>query len=168
MTPASSTLLPQKLRTILNGITLLAVPMVVRNRVVGVVFVARTADQPPFSPDDIAVITMQVSHAALVVSHITLFDESLEMAVEMARRIDVIFMLDDINKAISSSLSHEKIIQTAMEHIERIAQCEYIAVLVQGKEQLDREGGAYHRHNRSRITAGGRNAFGAEPGKNVL
>ena len=130
------TLLPDKLRTILQGITLLAVPMVVRNQVIGVVFVARESSHPPFSTDEIAVIRMQVSHAALVISHITLFDESLEMAVEMARRIDVIFTLDEINKAISSSLSHEKIIETAMEHIERIVQCDFVGVLVQEKEKL--------------------------------
>ena len=46
-----------------------------------------------------------VSHAALVVSHIRLIDESLDMAVEMAKRIDIILTLDEINKAISSSLS---------------------------------------------------------------
>jgi HD-GYP domain-containing protein (c-di-GMP phosphodiesterase class II) len=131
-----SKLLPPKLRTLLQGITLLAVPMVVRNQVLGVAFVARSNSNPPFSPDEIAFIRMLVSHAALVTSHIRLFDDSLEMAVEMARRIDMIFTLDEINKAISSSLSHAKIIETAMEHIERLVQCELVAVLVKEKGEL--------------------------------
>ncbi|HEY6871263.1 MAG TPA: HD domain-containing phosphohydrolase [Geobacteraceae bacterium] len=132
----ASDLLTPKLRTVLAGITLLAVPMTVRNQVMGVVFVARAASHPPFSADEITAIRLMVSHAALVASHIRLFDDSLEMAVEMARRIDVIFTLDEINKAISSSLSHEQIIETALEHIERIVQCRFVAVLVAEKGEL--------------------------------
>lgn len=128
--------LSPKLRKALRGLTLLAVPMVVRNQVMGVVFVARSSGYPPFSPEEIAAIRLMVSHAALVASHIRVFDESLEMAVEMAKRIDVIFTLDEINKAISSSLSHAKIIETAMEHIERIVRCEFVAVLVEEKGEL--------------------------------
>lgn len=131
-----SALLPAQLRAILRGLTLLVVPMVVRNQIVGAVIVARTNVAPSFSPEQIAVIKMLVSHAALVVSHIRLFDESLEVAVEMARRIDVIFTLDEINKAISSSLSHAKIIETVMEHIERIIQCDLVGVLVEEKGKL--------------------------------
>lgn len=132
----ASALLTPKLRAVLRDLTLLAVPMIVRNQVTGVVFVARASDHPPFTPEEIEFIMLMVSHAALVASHISLFDESLEMAVEMARRIDVIFTLDEINKAISSSLSHEKIIETAMEHIERIVQCEFVGVLVEEKGEL--------------------------------
>jgi putative nucleotidyltransferase with HDIG domain len=124
----TSELISPAFRKLLHRIRLLAVPMVARNQVLGAVFVARGAAYPPFSDDEIAVIRDMVSHAALVTSHIRLFDESLDMAVEMAKRIDVILMLDEINKAISSSLSYEKIIQTAMESIERIIQCELVAI----------------------------------------
>ncbi len=132
----ASDLLTPKLRAVLGGLTLLAVPMTVRSQVIGVVFVARAGDVPPFSADEIAAIRLMVSHAALVVSHIRLFDDSLEMAVDMAKRIDVIFTLDEINKAISSSLSHEKIIETAMEHLEGIVQCGFMAILVSEKGKL--------------------------------
>ena len=132
----SSELLTPKLRSILCGLSLLAVPMVVRNHVMGVVFVVRSGDHPPFSPEEIAVIKDMVSHAALVVSHIRLFDDSLEMALDMARRIDVIVTLDEINKTISSSLSPDRIIETAMEQIERIVQCEFMAIIVEDKGEL--------------------------------
>src|SRR5512144_2697824 len=67
-----SEMLTPKLRSILCGLSLLAVPMVVRNHVMGVVFVVRSGDYPPFSPEEIAVIKDMVSHAALVASHIRL------------------------------------------------------------------------------------------------
>jgi len=133
----TSRLLNPNLRKLMAKISLVAVPMVVHNQLLGAVFVARTAEFPPFAPEEITAIRAMVSHAALVVSHIRLFDESLEMAVEMAKRIDVILTLDEINKAISSSLSHAKIIETAMENIERIIRCEIVAVLEKRKDTLE-------------------------------
>jgi HD-GYP domain-containing protein (c-di-GMP phosphodiesterase class II) len=126
---AASELLPPALRKLLQHYALLAVPMVVRNQVTGAVFIARNRNYAPFSAEETANIREMVSHTALVVSHIRLFDESLDMAVEMAKRIDIILTLDEINKAISSSLSHEKIIETAIQSIERIIQCELVTVL---------------------------------------
>lgn len=127
--PGSSELLSPTLRSLLKNLTLLAVPMVARNQVIGAVFVARTRDLPPFSEQEVAVTRDLVNHAALIVSHIQLFDESLDMALDLAGRIDVILTLDEINKAISSSLSRERIMDTAMEQIERITNCEFVAVL---------------------------------------
>lgn len=131
-----SDLLPLHLRKILRRLTLLALPMVVRNEVTGAVFIARTRNYPPFSEEEIAIIREMISHAALVVSHIRLFDESLDMAVEMAKRIDIILTLDEINKAISSSLSHGKIVETAIHSIERIIQCELVTVFGEENGEL--------------------------------
>jgi HD-GYP domain-containing protein (c-di-GMP phosphodiesterase class II) len=131
-----SELLTPRFRKLLRRLTLLALPMVVRNQVMGAVFIARSRDYPPFTPTEIEIIRGMVSQAALVVSHIRLIDESLDMAVEMAKRIDIILTLDEINKAISSSLSHEKIIETAIQSIKRIIQCELIAVMGEGKGKL--------------------------------
>jgi len=131
-----SELLPPRFRKILRRLTLLALPMVVRNQVMGAVFIARTRNYPPFTDEEIDIIRDIISHAALVVSHIRLFDESLDMAVEMAKRIDIILTLDEINKTISSSLSHKKIIETAIQSIERIIQCELVTVFGEEKGEL--------------------------------
>lgn len=134
--PDSSELIPPPQRAALRGLTLLAVPMLVRNHVEGFVFVARASRLPPFSSNEIELIKLMVAHAALVASHISLFNDSLEMSVAMARRSDVIFMLDETNKSISSTLSHEKIVETAIERIGWIIQCNFIAVLVQEQGAL--------------------------------
>jgi len=132
----SSKLLTPALRKLLGNVSLLAVPMVVKNRVMGVAFVARNKKYPLFSAAEIVLIKGVVSQAALVASHSTLFDESLDMALEMGKRIDIIFTLDEINKAISSSLSRDKIIATAMQHIERIVQCELVVLLGVEKDEF--------------------------------
>ena len=128
--------LPVTLRSYLRAFTLLAVPMLVRNQVEGVAFVSRRRDEPPFRADEIELVKLMVSHAALVASHISLFNDSLEMSVTMARRSDVIFTLDEINKSISSTLSHQKIIETAVERIGWIIQCNLISVLALEKGAL--------------------------------
>ncbi|KAF0218857.1 MAG: metal dependent [Geobacteraceae bacterium] len=131
-----SEMLTPLFRKLLRRLTLLAVPMVVRNQVMGAVFVARSSNYPPFSAEEIAIIRDLVSHAALVVSHMRLFDESLDMAIDMAKGIDIILTLDEINKAISSSLSRDKILETAMQNIERIIQCKLVVVLEEEKGEL--------------------------------
>ncbi|WP_298268064.1 HD domain-containing phosphohydrolase [Geobacter sp.] len=127
--PGTSELIPPQFRSLLANLTLLAVPMVARNQVIGAVFVARTRELPAFSEEEVAVIRDLVGHAALVVSHIQIFDESLDMALDLAGRIDVILTLDEINKAISSSLSRERIMETAIGQIERITRCEFVSIL---------------------------------------
>ncbi|MBJ6724416.1 HD domain-containing phosphohydrolase [Geomesophilobacter sediminis] len=134
--PADLELIPPKLGTLLARHILLAVPMMVRNQVAGVVFVARAAGEPAFSHEEIQLVRSMASHAGLVTSHIRLFDDTLEMAEAMARHSDVISTLDEINKAISSSLSRDKIVETAVDRIGWIIQCDFMAVLVKGPEDL--------------------------------
>jgi HD-GYP domain-containing protein (c-di-GMP phosphodiesterase class II) len=134
--PAHSDLLSPFFRRILRSLTLLAVPMQVRQQVLGVVFIARSARLSPFSRAEVATVREIVAQAALVASHIRLFDESLDMAVEMAKRIDIILMLDDINKAISSSLSRDQIVATAIGRIGGVVQCDLLAVLTEQQGEL--------------------------------
>lgn len=134
--PATLNILPVGFRKIAQRLDLLLVPMVVRNEVVGMIFIARSKLHHPFEKDDLEIIHDMVFHGALMVSNMRLFDESLDMAVEMAKGIDIILTLDEINKAISSSLSRDKIIETAMQSIERIIQCEMAALLVEEKGRL--------------------------------
>jgi HD-GYP domain-containing protein (c-di-GMP phosphodiesterase class II) len=131
--PASSELFSPPFRNLLRPYALLAVPMMVRRQVTGVVLVARSRRHLPFTPAEISVVRDLVGQAALVTSHINLLDESLEMALEVAKRVDIILMLDDINKAISSSLSRERIVATAIERIEGVVQCD-LQALIEVKE----------------------------------
>ncbi|HEY6008640.1 MAG TPA: HD domain-containing phosphohydrolase [Geobacteraceae bacterium] len=129
-------LLPPEFRKLLARLAVLAVPLTVRNNLLGVVLIARGNGHPAFTDEETAVIRDLAANAALVVSHIRLFDDSLDMSVEMAKRIDIILSLDEINKAISSSLSPGKIIDAAMVNIERIVRCELVAVLVEKRDTL--------------------------------
>ena len=134
--PAASDLFSPFFQHLLRDFTLLAVPMLVRQQVTGVVFVARNRKLAPFTLGEVAVVKEFVAQAALVTSHIRLLDESLEMALEVAKRVDIILMLDDINKAISSSLSRERIVTTAIDRIEGGVQCDLQALIELQQEEL--------------------------------
>lgn len=134
--PGHSELLSPFFQKKLHTLTLLAVPLQVRQQVLGVIFIARSRRYQSFTRQDIAAVRDLVAQAALVTSHIRLFDESLDMAVEMAKRVDIILMLDDINKAISSSLSHDRIVATAIERIEGVVGCDFQAVIGKRNSEL--------------------------------
>jgi HD-GYP domain-containing protein (c-di-GMP phosphodiesterase class II) len=116
-------------RKILADLTLLAVPMTVRNQVLGAVFVARQKTLPPFTEKGINLIKGMVSNAAISVSHMRLYDEALDTAINLAKRVETILALDEINKAISSSLSRDKIFETAIQGIERIIPCDMVMII---------------------------------------
>jgi HD-GYP domain-containing protein (c-di-GMP phosphodiesterase class II) len=126
--PANSELFPPFFQHLLRSFTLLVLPLQVRQQLLGVVFVARPRRLSHFTPAEIASVRELVSQAALVASHIRLYDESFDMALEMAKRIDMILMLDDINKAISSSLDHDRIITIATDRLDTLIQCDLQAV----------------------------------------
>jgi HD-GYP domain-containing protein (c-di-GMP phosphodiesterase class II) len=126
--PASSAFFSPVYQRLLRSVSLLAVPMQVRQQVTGVVLIARSRKLELFSATETGVIRELVAQAALVASHIRLLDESLDMALEVAKRVDIILMLDDINKAISSSLNRERIVTTAIDRIEGVVQCDLQAL----------------------------------------
>jgi HD-GYP domain-containing protein (c-di-GMP phosphodiesterase class II) len=123
-------------RKLLHSLVFLVVPMVVRNEVTGAVLVARSSRRGEFTGDEAETVKSIASHAALVINHIRLVDESLDLAIDLARRIDVILSLDEINKAISSSLSQKEIMETAIGNLERMTGAAVVAVLQEVKGEL--------------------------------
>lgn len=118
---------------LLEGLTLLAVPMIVRNQVLGTIFVARPNSLPPFTEKGIKLIKGMAANAALSVSHMRLYDETLDTAIELAKRVDTILTLDEINKAISSTLSRERIFEKAIQGIERTVSCAMVVIIQEEK-----------------------------------
>ncbi len=131
--PGTSDMVKPSFRRHLEDLTLLAVPMVVKNQVLGTIFVARPNTLPPFTEKGINLIKDMAANAALSVSHMRHYDETLDTAISLANRVDTILTLDEINKAISSSLSREKICETAIQGIERIIPCAMVAIIQEEK-----------------------------------
>lgn len=132
--PLSAAMLAPELRKLLASFSLLAVPMHVRQQLQGVVLLARSRRLGLITPTELKTVRELVSQVSLVAGNLRLSEELLDMSIEMAKRIDTIMTLDDINKAISSSLSHEQIFATAADRIEGLIQCDLQIIAV---KQLD-------------------------------
>ena len=128
--PASATLLAPPLRKLLAPFSLLAVPMHVGQQLIGLILLARPRKRGSFTAAETAAARELVSQASLVASYLRLADESLDLSIDMAKRIDMIQSLDEINKAISSSLSHDRIIATAADRIEGLVPCDLQIIAV--------------------------------------
>ncbi|HWI40192.1 MAG TPA: GAF domain-containing protein, partial [Verrucomicrobiae bacterium] len=121
---------------LLRRYSLVLLPMVCRGKGIGAVVMARRASAPPFTAEELEGAGDIVSYASLVVNNLRLFDDSLELALDMAQRIDVILALDEINKGISSSLSKKTVLDTAVRHVERMIGCPFVAVLEESRGEL--------------------------------
>lgn len=135
--PGSATILASSLRKILAQFSLLAVPMRVRKQLQGVVLLARPNRLGVITAPELETVRELVSQASLVASNLRLSEESLEMSIDMAKRIDTILTLDEVNKAISSSLSHDQIIATAADRIEGLVLCDLQIIAVKRLESLE-------------------------------
>lgn len=133
---ASSEMIHPAFRKFLKDLTLIAVPMIARKRVLGTVFLARDKELPPLTERRVAMIQEMVSSAAISVSHMRLYDDAMETAMNLAKRFDTIVTLDEINKAISSSLSYAKIFETAIHGIERMIPCTVVAIIQEDHGQF--------------------------------
>lgn len=134
--PASAASLAPSLRKLLAPFSLLAVPMRVQQQLQGVVLVARPRRLGIISTAELETVRELVSQTSLVASNLRLSEEALDMSIDMAKRIDTILTLDEINKAISSSLSHEQIIATAADRIEGLVQCDLQIIAVKRLDSL--------------------------------
>ena len=122
--PESADLLSPALRKLLARFSLLVVPMRVGKQPQGLILLARPQRLGLFTSAELATVHELVSQASLVASYLRLSNESLDMSLDLAKRIDMIQSLYEINKAISSSLSHDLIIATAADHIEVLLHCD--------------------------------------------
>jgi putative nucleotidyltransferase with HDIG domain len=134
--PMSAAMLAPDLRKLLTPFSLLAVPMHVRQQLQGVVLLGRPRRLGLITPAELNTVRELVSQVSLVASNLRLSEELLDMSIEMAKRIDTIMTLDEINKAISSSLSHEQIFATAADRIDGLVQCDLQIIAVKSLEFL--------------------------------
>lgn len=135
--PSRSEMPAASFLAIMAAFSLLAVPMNVRQQLQGFILLGRPRRLHPFSQVELSTIREMVSQASLVASNIRLANDSLDLSIDMAKRIDTILTLDEINKAISSSLSHERIIATAAERIEGLVLCDLQTIAVMRGDSLE-------------------------------
>jgi PAS domain S-box-containing protein len=96
---------------------ILAVPLIVGGRLVGVITIAATDPARQFGPADLHLLGLLAGQAAIAIEDARLFDETERRAVEMA-------ILTEIGKALSSTLRVDEVLQLIYEQTRRVMHAE--------------------------------------------
>jgi len=91
--------------------TLLAVPMLKANELVGVITIYRL-EVKPFTDKQIALVTIFADQAVIAIENVRLFEELRERSAELARSVEELTTLREVGEAVSSTLDLTKVLET--------------------------------------------------------
>jgi signal transduction histidine kinase/CheY-like chemotaxis protein len=91
--------------------TLLGVPMIADDRVLGVIVLWRT-QVDPFDDRTIELMTTFASHGVIAIQNVQLFQELQRRSGQLARSVDELHALGEISQAVSSSLDLDTVLTT--------------------------------------------------------
>jgi signal transduction histidine kinase/DNA-binding response OmpR family regulator len=91
--------------------TMLGVPMLAEDRVVGVIALWRSGVDP-FDDREIGLVTTFAAQGLIAIQNVRLFRELQQRSREMARSVDELRALGEISQAVSSSLDLDEVLKT--------------------------------------------------------
>ncbi|MBI2217805.1 MAG: GAF domain-containing protein [Candidatus Rokubacteria bacterium] len=100
--------------------TVLSVPMLREQRLVGVITTWRREVQP-FSEKQIALVETFADQAVIAIENVRLFTELRERTHELARTVEQLQALGDVGRAVSSTLDLDRVLQTIVSHANQLA-----------------------------------------------
>jgi signal transduction histidine kinase/CheY-like chemotaxis protein len=91
--------------------TMLGVPMLAEERVVGVIMLWRTRVDP-FDERTIGLVTTFAAQAVIAIQNVELFREVQDRSAELARSVDELRAVGEVSQAVSSSLDLDQVLTT--------------------------------------------------------
>jgi signal transduction histidine kinase/DNA-binding response OmpR family regulator len=91
--------------------TLLGVPMLANDRVVGVISLWRAVIEP-FGDRTIALVTTLAAQGAIAIQHVQLFHDLTQRGAELTRSVDELRALGEVSQAVNSSLDVDEVLAT--------------------------------------------------------
>ncbi|MDP2166828.1 MAG: GAF domain-containing protein [Thermodesulfovibrionales bacterium] len=129
---ASSELIGKRLADTLNLRAVIISPFITGEGVMGALMAER---QERFSEKDKYILKGITSNTAIAVENARLYKESIEMAADLARRMETIRTTYEIDRAILSSLNRKEILEVATKNTQRIIPADkVITVQINDKE----------------------------------
>jgi two-component system, NtrC family, sensor kinase len=100
--------------------TVLAVPMLRANELLGVIFIYRD-EVLPFTDSQIALMETFADQAAIAIENARLLNELQERTAQLTRSVDELRALGDIGRALSSTLDLDTVLQTIVTRANQLA-----------------------------------------------
>jgi signal transduction histidine kinase len=91
--------------------SVLCVPLVFRDRVIGVITVYNKMGSRPFGEDDMQFLTTVASGAAVAVENATMYERMEDLAIEARTRAQELSILNDIGTAMSTTLNLDRLLR---------------------------------------------------------
>jgi signal transduction histidine kinase/DNA-binding response OmpR family regulator/HPt (histidine-containing phosphotransfer) domain-containing protein/HAMP domain-containing protein len=107
---------------------LLATPLTVGSRLVGVILVATADRGRQFTPADLHLLNLFAHQAAIAIENARLFTET-------ERRVEELATLTDIGQALSSALRVDEVLQLVYEQTRRVMYAENMIIMLYDEEQ---------------------------------
>jgi|Deesub1362A_J573_1020465.scaffolds.fasta_scaffold00093_59 PAS domain S-box-containing protein/putative nucleotidyltransferase with HDIG domain len=115
--------------------SLILSPLITGEGLLGIIMAEK---QQPFTQRDKTILKGIASSTAIAVENAMLYRESIEMATDLARRMETIKITYEIDRSILSLLNREEILEVMTKNIQRIIPADEIITI-----QLDEEGRGY-------------------------
>ena len=107
---------------------LVAAPLMVGTRLVGVILVATTDPRRQFTPADLHLLNLFAQQAAIAIENARLFSETERRVAELAT-------LTDIGQALSSALRVDEVVQLVYEQTRRVMNAETMIIVLYDQER---------------------------------
>ncbi len=91
--------------------SVIAVPLIFRDKVIGIISVYDKTEGRPFSEDDLQFLTTVASSAAVAVENAAMYERMEDLAIEARTRAQELAILNDIGTAMSSTLNLDRLLR---------------------------------------------------------
>ncbi|MBI5191013.1 MAG: GAF domain-containing protein [Nitrospirae bacterium] len=120
--------IPGPIRDILGLKTVTAMPVRRSGGVLGLIVVNLPESGAPFSAREINLLKAIADESAIVIENAKLYSEAQERTIELAKRVETISTMSEIDKVILSTFTKDHIVSTVGYSIRRLIPCDYISI----------------------------------------
>jgi len=130
--------LPPNFRDVFPGRKILAIPVVMRDAVTCLLIVG-SDELKESDPQKTEVLEGVASLLSTALENIRLYEDSMGQSVDLAKKIETITVMHDIDRHILSSLSKEEIIDAVTANVQRVIPYDTLSIT-----QMDRDRAGFH------------------------
>lgn len=130
-------LFPRKIAEIFRHKSTMAVP-IISKQAIGMLEIDRIDINDPFGDREKAIVKGIASQMSIALENAALFEESMEKAIDLSRRIEMISVMHEIDRSILSTLEPQEILEKTATMVNRLIPCDGVTVAM-----VDRERGGF-------------------------
>ncbi|MBI5286488.1 MAG: GAF domain-containing protein [Deltaproteobacteria bacterium] len=130
-----SPLLPKEVARTLGIKAFLGIPLSKAHKVFGFIGTGRSEASKPFDRDDELLLKGVARYVAITLENIQLYKESMDKAMELARRVETIAVMHEADKKILSTLDSQEILDVVVQMVSRLIPAERAMIALVDKER---------------------------------